>query len=219
MAPHACLIIRPVPFERNWIMAAVICPLRLQAWSCWHFALVGDLIMAMTVFFFPCCICLSSYFLQAHKGVNGCTVVTGSSLDGHSSMKVWGQHTQVSIPSSSSSTLTLLLENRPPCPCDPNSRIFSSMTQMILFAVICIFVNLAMRYLPPSMHDLFLVARDIGCSAIKYPLPLSSDWINVLPSVPLCLYFILNHSIWRVSWLLPWLLKKCCHVWGVAWVV
>ena len=116
MAPRASLIIRPVPFERNWIMAAVICPLRLQAWSCWHFALVGDLIVAVTVFFFPCCICLSSYFLQAHKGVNRCTVVTGSSLDGHSSVKVWGQHTQVSIPSSSSSMLTLLLENRPPCP-------------------------------------------------------------------------------------------------------
>jgi hypothetical protein len=76
--------------------------------------------VAVTVCFFLHYICSSSYFLHAYEGINGCTIVTASALEGHSSVKVWGQHTQVSIPPFSSSTLMLLLENRLACPCGPN---------------------------------------------------------------------------------------------------
>ncbi|KAG6372572.1 WD40-repeat-containing domain protein [Boletus reticuloceps] len=39
----------------------------------------GDLVVAVT----------------AYNGPKGCTIITGSALEGHSSLKVWGQHNQV----------------------------------------------------------------------------------------------------------------------------
>ncbi|KAF8432108.1 hypothetical protein L210DRAFT_864968, partial [Boletus edulis BED1] len=86
----------------------------------------GDLIIAVT----------------AYDGPKGCTIVTGSALDGHSSMKVWGQRneersSQASLPF----TATL------------HECMGVSIKQMILFAFICIIVNLAMRYLPSSIPD------------------------------------------------------------------
>ncbi|KAG6381506.1 WD40-repeat-containing domain protein [Boletus reticuloceps] len=97
----------------------------------------GDLIIAVT----------------AYDGPKGCTIVTGSALDGHSSVKVWGQRNEVR---SSQTSL--------PFTATPHGRTGVSIKQMIIFAFICIIVNLAMRYLPSSIPDdidIAVMTRDL----------------------------------------------------------
>ena len=63
-------------------------------------------LLTLCLSWWSCCFCHHNFFyfflhssaevLQAYEGVNGCTIVTGSALDSHSSVKVWGQHKRVS---------------------------------------------------------------------------------------------------------------------------
>ncbi|KIK75131.1 hypothetical protein PAXRUDRAFT_173699, partial [Paxillus rubicundulus Ve08.2h10] len=67
------------------------------------------------------------------EGTHICTIATASALDGHSSIKVWSQQKQIA-----SQPLSVTTESPPA----------SSLKQIFIFAIVCIFINILMRYLP-----------------------------------------------------------------------
>ncbi|KIJ18810.1 hypothetical protein PAXINDRAFT_9040 [Paxillus involutus ATCC 200175] len=71
--------------------------------------------------------------VTAFEGTHGCTIATASALDGHSSIKVWSQQKQMA-----SQPLSVTTESPPA----------SSLKQIVVFAIICIFIKIFMRYLP-----------------------------------------------------------------------
>ncbi|KAF9231260.1 hypothetical protein BU15DRAFT_68480 [Melanogaster broomeanus] len=67
--------------------------------------------------------------VTAFEGTHGCTVATASALDGHSSVK--------------------MANHRPAVTTESHPTAFS-VKQIVLFAVVCIFINILMRYLLSS---------------------------------------------------------------------
>ena len=132
------------PSLRNWTMVVVhaffdcmsnLLTLCLSWWSC-HFC-------HCNFFFFF--LHTSADVLQAYKGMNGCTIVTGSALDGHSSVKVWGQHKQVS-----------------------NSFVFSIQCQHFLEKHANL---LAFPCNPRLVHNRFYQTNDIICHYLHHSKP------------------------------------------------
>ncbi|KAG1843218.1 WD40-repeat-containing domain protein [Suillus tomentosus] len=94
--------------------------------------------------------------VASHEGRSGCTVITGSCLSGHSSVKVWAEDELRSMEDNETHTL-------------PSAR-SSATSQLLRFAIICVLVNMAMHALQSgTLSTLFLlvqgsVRRVIGAS-------------------------------------------------------
>ncbi|KAG2145752.1 WD40-repeat-containing domain protein [Suillus cothurnatus] len=91
--------------------------------------------------------------VTSHEGRSGCTVVTGSCFNGHSSVKVWEEGEMTSMEDDAS----------PPSRFAGTSPTF----QLVRFAIICVFVNIAMHALySGTLSDFSLLLYDSAVNGI-----------------------------------------------------
>ncbi|KAG1895989.1 WD40-repeat-containing domain protein [Suillus fuscotomentosus] len=91
--------------------------------------------------------------VTSHEGRAGCTVVTGSCFNGHSSVKVWEE-----------GELARVEDNLAP---SSPSVVSSPTMQLLRFAIICVVVNIAMHAFHSGvLSELSLIFHDIVVSAI-----------------------------------------------------
>ena len=122
----------------------------------------GDRVVTITVRFSYLALPTRSNSTQSHEGPRGCTIVTGSSLDGHSSIKVWTQEHKVSfsdrcliwlmvdyLQSKDVSTASVAVALKP--------QTSITTKQLITFAIVCICINVLMSSLHlSSFTDILL---------------------------------------------------------------
>ncbi|KAG1736392.1 WD40-repeat-containing domain protein [Suillus paluster] len=95
--------------------------------------------------------------ITSHEGRAGCTVVTGSCFNGHSSMKVWEEGKSVSM------------EDNTTSPSPPSTFAGTSPTmQLVRFAIICMLVNIAIHALHSgTLSELYLLFHDSVVDGIR----------------------------------------------------
>lgn len=106
----------------------------------------------------------SHHLCQAFEGTSGCIVATGSALDGHSSVKIWALKQQVGIQffifHQAIERSQRSLQGSPP-PATQHFRQPSSTKQILLFAIICISINVIMRLTPSIPYATLLRIGDL----------------------------------------------------------